>query len=145
MPCYAGDLVRFPGWGNPLEKGKASSILAWRIPGKHDWMTFMYSIVIQYFLRLYSIKIIMRYGCNPLWYKIYSYCLLILYIVASISQYAYLVLPPSPLPSNNMLVFYIFESVSVLIKIFIHFMFRFHTEVITEYLFLCLAYLRSIV
>ena len=35
-PAMQETWVRFPGWGNPLEKGKASSILAWRIPGKHD-------------------------------------------------------------------------------------------------------------
>ena len=31
--CNAGDLVRFLGWEDPLEKGKAthSSILVWRI------------------------------------------------------------------------------------------------------------------
>ena len=32
--CSAADWVRFLGWEDPLEKGKAthSSILAWRIP-----------------------------------------------------------------------------------------------------------------
>ena len=53
LSCYRIHLqwwetrVRFLGWKDPLEKGKAThfSILAWRIPGGvarvgHDWETF---------------------------------------------------------------------------------------------------------
>ena len=38
LPAMQETQVRFLGWDNPLEKGKAthSSILAWRIPGLYS-------------------------------------------------------------------------------------------------------------
>ena len=55
LPATQETWVRSLGWGDPLEKGKAISILAWRIPWAkepatlqsmgsqrvgHDWATF---------------------------------------------------------------------------------------------------------
>ena len=57
LPAIRETWVRFLGWEDPLEKGKAthSSILAWRIPWivqstglkrvRHDWVTFTSSSV----------------------------------------------------------------------------------------------------
>ena len=68
--CNAGDWVWSLGWGNPLEKGKAthSSILAWRIPWTiqsqrvgHDWATLtvtymlLVTVVIIYWVEVYNI------------------------------------------------------------------------------------------
>ena len=55
LPAIQEIPVRFLGWEDPLEKGKAtrSSILAWRIPWTksirsqrvgHDWVTFTFTL-----------------------------------------------------------------------------------------------------
>ena len=70
--------VRFVGWEDPLEKGKAtrSSILTWRIPCTvqsmgsqrvgHNWVTFTSLTFVEEFM-LYNIHFIQACACLPLY------------------------------------------------------------------------------
>ena len=84
LPAMQETLVRFLGWEDPLEKGKATnfSILAWRIPWtvqlqrvRYDWATFTshhFTSLLHFNLHLTSIYLCSLVIFNDVYCFIYT-------------------------------------------------------------------------